>query len=145
MMRICGRCRKEVSQEATSCPHCGAMFKPKAVTPPQPPIYQQPTYQPPAYQYQQPPMQSQGYQYPVASEKSFVALLLLCMFLGGVGAHRFYAGKQGSAVAMLLLTIFSPCLLFIPVIVTGIWSIVDFIVILCGNFTDADGLPIKTQ
>ena len=26
-------------------------------------------------------------------DKSFITALLLCLFLGGIGAHRFYVGK----------------------------------------------------
>lgn len=38
-----------------------------------------------------------------ASDKSMVAALLLCLFLGGLGMHRFYAGKIGTAVLQLLM------------------------------------------
>jgi len=61
-------------------------------------------------------------------EKSKMTALLLCFFLGEFGAHRFYVGKTGSAVAMLLT-----CGGF------GIWALVDFITICMGNFTDVDG------
>ena len=137
-MRICGRCRKEVSKEATSCPHCGAYFKPRAVALPSEPLPQQ---QPPMYGQ---PMMPQG-QPVMTSEKSFVTLLLLCLFLGAVGAHRFYAGRIGSAIALLLLTIFSPCTFLISLAVTSIWSFVDLIVIICGKFTDGKGLTVKAQ
>ena len=67
------------------------------------------------------------------SEKGFVPMILLCFFLGGLGVHRFYAGKTGTGILMLLtLGGF------------GIWTIVDFITIVIGNFTDADGRPIKS-
>jgi TM2 domain-containing membrane protein YozV len=66
------------------------------------------------------------------SEKGFVPALLLCLLLGGLGAHRFYAGKIGTGVLMLLtLGGF------------GIWSLIDLIMIATGNFKDGDGLPIK--
>ncbi|MDR6147532.1 TM2 domain-containing membrane protein YozV [Sphingomonas sp. SORGH_AS870] len=38
-----------------------------------------------------------------ASRKSVGVAYLLLIFLGGFGAHRFYLGSTGSAVAMLLL------------------------------------------
>lgn len=38
------------------------------------------------------------------SSKERVVALLLCFFLGVVGAHRFYAGRIPSAVLMLILT-----------------------------------------
>tara|TARA_B100001778_G_scaffold317733_1_gene305677 strand:- start:432 stop:653 length:222 start_codon:yes stop_codon:yes gene_type:complete len=68
----------------------------------------------------------------VKSEKGFVPTLLLCILLGGLGAHRFYAGKIGTGVLMLLtLGGF------------GIWSFIDLILIAIGSFKDKDGLPIK--
>ncbi len=66
------------------------------------------------------------------SEKSFVATLLLCFFLGGLGVHRFYAGKIGTGILMLLtLGGF------------GIWSLIDFIMIVVGKFKDSEGNLIK--
>ena len=35
------------------------------------------------------------------SSKSRLAITLLSFFLGGFGAHRFYLGKIGTAIAML--------------------------------------------
>jgi TM2 domain-containing membrane protein YozV len=32
------------------------------------------------------------------SEKNFVAALLLCLLLGGLGVHRFYVGKIGTGI-----------------------------------------------
>jgi TM2 domain-containing membrane protein YozV len=66
------------------------------------------------------------------SEKSFVAALILCLILGGLGIHRFYVGKTGTGIIMLL-TLGG----------LGIWSLIDLIRIAVGNFTDSDGRPIK--
>ncbi len=68
------------------------------------------------------------------SEKGFVPTLLLCFFLGGLGVHRFYVGKVGTGILMLL-TLGG----------LGIWTLIDFIVIACGNFKDGQDLPIKSQ
>lgn len=55
--------------------------------------------------------------------KNKVIAWLLWLFLAGLGAHRFYLGRTGSAVTMLLLFFFvSPWMLYLP---TAIWVIVD--------------------
>lgn len=78
------------------------------------------------------------------SDKSWIAALLLCLFLGGFGAHRFYVGKTGSGVAMLLLAlIFSWLTLGITAIIVGIWAFVDLIMICVGSFKTADGQDLK--
>ena len=69
-----------------------------------------------------------------ASPKSRTIAALLCFFLGYLGIHRFYVGKKGTAVFQILLT----CCFGLGCI----WALIDLIVILCGNFTDSDGLPI---
>ena len=68
------------------------------------------------------------------SEKGFVPTLILCFLLGGFGIHRFYVGKKGTGILMLL-TLGG----------LGIWTLVDLIVIATGGFKDSDGLPIKAQ
>ncbi|MBP3846760.1 TM2 domain-containing protein, partial [bacterium] len=71
-------------------------------------------------------------------EKKFntewLATFLFCFFLGIFGAHRFYTGKTGSAVAMLLITILLGWI-GIGVAITGIWALVDLILIACAKFT----------
>ena len=57
--------------------------------------------------------------------------VLLCLFLGGLGAHRFYTGHTGIGVIQLLTL--GGC---------GIWALIDFIILLTGNFKDAQGKPI---
>jgi TM2 domain-containing membrane protein YozV len=65
------------------------------------------------------------------------SLSLLAFFLGLFGAHRFYAGKIGTGIIQLLITLSG-----IGMIVSGIWVLIDWIVILCGNFNDDQGCKI---
>ena len=66
------------------------------------------------------------------SEKSFVTTLILCVLLGALGVHRFYVGKIGTGILMLL-TLGG----------LGIWQLIDVIVIAVQNFKDSEGLVIK--
>jgi TM2 domain-containing membrane protein YozV len=67
----------------------------------------------------------------VANEaKSTGVAYLLWFFLGGFGGHRFYLGRTGSAVAILLLTIIGivTAVVGIGVVIllgTAIWILVD--------------------
>lgn len=68
------------------------------------------------------------------SEKSWTVTLIFCVFLGLIGFHRFYVGKGGTAILMLLtLGGF------------GIWTVVDLITIIIDSFTDDDGKIIKRR
>ncbi|HIL37250.1 MAG TPA: TM2 domain-containing protein [Planctomycetes bacterium] len=62
------------------------------------------------------------------SNKSRLVTLLLCLFLGGLGVHRFYVGKVGTGVLM-----------FVTLGGLGIWYLIDLIMIVMGTFRDADG------
>lgn len=66
------------------------------------------------------------------SSKSKVVLALVCFFLGAFGIHRFMVGKIGTGILML-----------VTLGGLGIWSLIDFIVILTGNFTDKQGNKIS--
>lgn len=68
------------------------------------------------------------------SEKNWLTTLLLCIFLGGLGVHRFYAGKIGTGILQLITV--GGC---------GIWTLVDLIMIITGSFTDKDGNTIKND
>jgi hypothetical protein len=41
-------------------------------------------------------------QVPDNSDKSFVSTMLLCVFVGFLGVNRFYVGKTGTGILMLL-------------------------------------------
>jgi TM2 domain-containing membrane protein YozV len=66
------------------------------------------------------------------SEKGFVPTVMLCFFLGALGVHRFYVGKIGTGIVQLLT--FGGL---------GIWALVDFIMVVTGNFKDGQGMTIR--
>lgn len=67
----------------------------------------------------------------IDEHRTWLIVLVLCMFLGALGMHRFYTRKYGTGLLMLLTA--GGC---------GIWVIVDLIMIVTGNFTDKDGYRI---
>jgi TM2 domain-containing membrane protein YozV len=102
---------------------------------PQPP--QQPQWQP---EWQAPPQplppQYTQYAGPVPMmgmepQKSWLTTVLLCHFLGSLGVHRFYTGRIVSGIFMLLT--FGGF---------GIWTLIDLIMIVTGDFTDQYNRPL---
>jgi hypothetical protein len=106
------------------------------------------------------------------SPKSRLATSLLAILIGNFGAHRFYTGKIWTAVVMLLLGVVAvvcyfaylgvlfatvtsdelePPLFLFPIfgltwlcgMAVGIWSLVDFIIAVTGNFKDSQGKIIR--
>lgn len=105
---FCSRCGAQIDDQAMICPRCGCATQ---------------NYRP-------------GDQYGAryrsnCSPKSRLAALLLCVFLGGLGIHRFYVGKIGTGILWLLTAG-----LF------GIGWIIDIILIACGSMSDSAGLLV---
>ncbi len=103
-MVYCTACGKQLHESAPTCPACGATQQARAaVAVPAVPV----------------------------SEKRILPAAILAFFFGVFGAHRFYIGKIGSAIAMLL-TLGG----------LGVWALVDFILIVTGSFKDTNGVRI---
>ena len=69
-----------------------------------------------------------------SSDKDFVPTILLCLFAGGLGIHRFFVGKTGTGILMLLT--FGGL---------GIWWLIDLIMIATGSFKDIQGRAITYE
>lgn len=63
--------------------------------------------------------------------KDWLTALLLCIFLGELGIHRFYCGKIGTGILWLLT---GGCF--------GIGWLIDVIMIACDSFKDINGNPL---
>ncbi|MBP3290406.1 MAG: TM2 domain-containing protein [Alistipes sp.] len=94
----CRECGKQISDQALSCPHCGCTLARPAEVDPN------------------------------KSDKDWLTCVLLSFFLGGLGIHSFYVGKNTVGVVQLITL--GGC---------GIWALIDFIMIVCGSYRDADG------
>ncbi|MFH0806598.1 MAG: TM2 domain-containing protein [Candidatus Brennerbacteria bacterium] len=66
------------------------------------------------------------------SPKLRLAAALFCGFFGFLGIHRFYVGKTGTGILMILTAGGF-----------GIWIAIDFIFIVLGQFRDKEGRLVK--
>jgi len=62
------------------------------------------------------------------SPRSRLVALLFCVLLGWIGVHRFYVGKIGTGILMV-----------VTIGGLGIWTLVDLILIAVGSFRDKEG------
>jgi TM2 domain-containing membrane protein YozV len=69
------------------------------------------------------------------SPKSKLVTFLLSTFLGYIGIHRFYVGKTGTGIVMIVL--------FLCFGVSSIWNLIDWIMILMNKFKDKNGLVVS--
>ena len=105
---FCSNCGKEIDENAVVCPHCGVATA----------------------NFNKLSVQN-------STDREWIIALLLCFFLGGFGAHRFYVGKTGTAICQLVLT-----LTVVGAIITAVWALVDLILILTKTFKTAEGRPL---
>ena len=92
------------------------------------PQYQQQYGQP---QYQQPQYGQPPYGNVQTQQKDWLTTLLLCLFLGWIGVHRFYTGH--TVIGVIQLLTLGGC---------GIWALVDLIMILTNSYRDSNGIPL---
>jgi hypothetical protein len=115
--KYCSSCGEVISKDAEICPKCGVR---QMVA----------------------PVQQQGFytggddgkiDYPAGYHpKSWIVALILSIFLGGLGIHRFYTGKIGTGIIWLIT---GGC--------GGIGWLIDIIMIAISKFTDKHGYALK--
>ena len=87
------------------------------------------------------------------SDKDFVTTLLICIFLGGLGGHRFFVDKQETAIAMLVMPIVAALIFeflafglgILLFAVWGVWYLFDLLQIVTSSFEDSEGRVIAYQ
>jgi hypothetical protein len=104
---VCGRCSLAMPRSAPYCPGCGALVHSSASG-------------------------ARPIEYEEVSDYSRLLALLLCIFLGYIGAHRFYVGRLWTGVLWLLTGG-----LF------GAGYVLDLVAILMGRFRDREGLRLE--
>jgi TM2 domain-containing membrane protein YozV len=70
------------------------------------------------------------------SDKQKLVAGLLQLFLGWVGAGRFYTGHTGLAIAQIAVT-------WLTCGAGGLWPFIDGIMMLTGSVTDVQGRPLR--
>lgn len=120
MNNICPQCGAPVSANSTKCEYCGAALA--AQRPAQPVQPAQATYNQTVY-YQQAPVGNPAIN-PAWPVKSKIVAGVLALILGGLGIHKFYLGKTGAGILMLIF-----CWTYIPSII----AFIEGIMILCSN------------
>ena len=66
------------------------------------------------------------------SDKDWLTTLLISFFVGVLGIDRFYLGYTG--LGIIKLVTLGGC---------GVWALIDVILIVMGNMTDAQGRPLR--
>lgn len=99
---FCSSCGAVIKKAAEICPKCGVR--------------------------QREPERAAG----AEASQRWLTLLLLSIFLGGLGVDRFYVGKIGTGIAKLITG--GGC---------GIWWVIDIILIVNGSFTDSEGKVVR--
>jgi hypothetical protein len=74
-----------------------------------------------------PPRAAAAWEQEPESDYTRLPILILCLLFGWLGIHRFFVGKVGTGVLMLL-TIGG----------LGIWIVIDLVLIIFGQFRDRD-------
>ena len=104
---FCSNCGAEINDKAVVCVKCGVLIRQASVVS------------------------------CVTRSNEWLTAVLLCIFLGCFGVHRFYMQDNKIAVVQLILGLISCC------IISQIWALIDLILLLTGKFNTEDGRSIK--
>jgi TM2 domain-containing membrane protein YozV/cold shock CspA family protein len=81
---------------------------------------------------------------PAASyDRNRIAAALLAIFLGSLGLHKFYMGKSGAGIAMLLISLFGVILAGIPTGLMHLIAVIEGIIYLTMSEEQFDNTYIR--
>lgn len=113
----CTNCGEQIDDKAIACPYCGTKTHNARNA------------------------QNSNSYHPMSRSK--IAAGLLGIFLGTWGVHNFYLKRNSQAVAQLLLGTIGIVIIIGPMI-SGIWGLIEGILILAGDIDeDGEGLPLR--
>ena len=119
----CQACGASMSSTATQCAYCGSYVDKIEKAPSEEKVVVHHHHH-----YETAPTPAPSKRDSEVSYRSKTVALLLCLFLGWLGVHRFYLGKIGTGILYALTT--------------GFWGagvLVDIIALACGKMRDKDG------
>ena len=121
---FCPNCGTSLEQGVKFCANCGKQIQEATQQQPVQQPIQQPQAQPVVVVVQQQPVYAQL----PPSPYSRAVALLLCIFVGYLGIHRFYVGNVGMGLVY-----------FFTLGIFGFGPFIDFFSILFGSFRDIQG------
>ncbi|WP_373600526.1 TM2 domain-containing protein [Paraclostridium bifermentans] len=77
------------------------------------------------------------------SGKSKLVASVLCLLLGYCGMHRFYVNDNVKGFIILTLTLAGILTCGITTMISCIWVLVDFVLIILDKITDENGQPLQ--
>lgn len=108
--KYCVECGQIINKKAVVCPHCGCAH-------PYMDTVDQDSLNKPGFTGK-----------PKELNSRWVITVILAIVIGGLGAHRFYTGKIGTGILMLITG--GGC---------GIWYLIDIFMVCTEEYRDADG------
>ena len=129
---VCKHCGAEVKSNQTVCAFCGCEIERPQQQAPQNVVINNYNYANSEPSVTQNEVAAQPVNINLVSNKNKILALILCIFFGYFGLHRFYVGKNSSGLLYLFtMGIF------------GFGWFIDIFLIATGNFKDEFGLKLK--
>ncbi len=77
--------------------------------------------------------------------KNKLVAMLLALFLGSLGMHKFYLGCTKAGIIMLVIFVFGLILLGIPSMIIGLISFIEAIIYISKSDANFDRIYVRNQ